>query len=48
MEAILGRILCFLGLHDFQVIDVTYGFGAGGSVAKVQCRRCGLTTTRRT
>ncbi|MFQ6018344.1 MAG: hypothetical protein ACE5KF_09115 [Kiloniellaceae bacterium] len=46
MPEILGRILCFLRLHDFQVIDVTYGFGPGGSVTKVQCRRCGHVTTR--
>ena len=48
MRAILGRILCFFGAHDFQVVDVTFGFGPGGGVAKVQCRRCGLTTTRKT
>ena len=44
----LGQLLCLVGLHDFRTIDVTYGFGQGGSVAKVECRRCGFTTTRST
>lgn len=44
----LGRILCYFGVHDFDVVDVTFGFGAGGSVAKMQCKRCGFVTTRHT
>ncbi len=47
MATFLGRILCFFGLHDFQIIDATFGFGAGGEVTRVQCRRCGYATTRR-
>jgi len=43
----LGRLLCFIGIHDFRVTDVTFGFGSGGSVEKVECRRCGAVTTRR-
>jgi len=46
--AILGRILCFIGIHDFQVTDAVMSFGSGGGVAKVRCRRCGYETTRRT
>lgn len=46
MLEILGRILCFLGLHDFRLVDVTLSFGSGGKVSKVECRRCGYTTTR--
>ena len=46
MPAILGRILCFFGVHDFRIVDATFGFGAGGGVTRVQCQRCGLTTTR--
>jgi hypothetical protein len=42
----LGRFLCLLGFHDFQIIEVLAGFGPGGSVAKVQCKRCQLITTR--
>ncbi len=42
-----GRLLCWRGIHDFRVVDVTFGFGEGGSVERVECRRCGLVTTRR-
>ena len=47
MPAFLGRILCFFGLHDFQLIDATFAFGPGGEVTRLQCRRCGYVTTRR-
>ena len=46
LPSFLGRILCWLGIHDFRVTDVTFGFGDGGSVEKVECRRCGVTETR--
>ena len=41
----VGRLLCRLRLHDYRVIDVTFGFG-GGDVERVECRRCGVVTTR--
>ena len=46
-STLLGRLLCLLGFHDFEILEVSAGFGAGGSVAKVKCKRCGLITTRR-
>lgn len=46
MKKLLGRFLCLVGLHDFQLIDVTQGFGPSGGVAKLRCRRCGATQTR--
>lgn len=42
----VGRLLCWLGVHDFRVVDVTFGFGASGNVERMECRRCGLVTTR--
>ncbi len=42
----LGRLLCWLGFHDFRIINKTFGFGAAGGVEKVQCRRCGVIMTR--
>jgi hypothetical protein len=42
-----SKLYCWLGFHDYEVISVTFGFGVGGSVEKVQCNRCGFTTTRR-
>ncbi len=46
LREFVGRLLCWLGIHDFRVVDVTFGFGGGGSVERVECRRCGLATTR--
>ena len=43
---IIGQLLCWLGFHDFRVIDRTFGFGAGGSVEKVECKQCGVMITR--
>ncbi|VAX09482.1 hypothetical protein MNBD_GAMMA26-284 [hydrothermal vent metagenome] len=42
----MGRLLCWLVFHDFRVIDRTFGFGSGGGIEKVECRRCGATITR--
>ena len=43
----LGHLMCRLGMHDFQLIEVTGDFGQGGSVEKVECRRCKHRATRR-
>jgi hypothetical protein len=43
---IFRRLLCLLGFHDFQVIEVTLGFGPSGAVEKVECRHCRYFTTR--
>ncbi len=47
LGGVVGRLLCWLGIHDFRVVDVTFGFGGGGSVERIECRRCGLVMTRR-
>ncbi len=41
LPTFFGQVLCWLGFHDFQVIERTFGFGDGGGVEKVECRRCG-------
>ncbi|MGH8584402.1 MAG: hypothetical protein ACREWG_16855 [Gammaproteobacteria bacterium] len=43
----LGRIACFMGLHNFRVVEVTFGFGGSDAVEKLECRRCGQTAARR-
>ncbi len=43
---LLGRVLCWLGFHDFRVIDKAFEFGREGGIEKVECRRCGITVTR--
>lgn len=45
LPPLLGRILCWLGFHQYRVIDVTFEFGAD-PVEKDQCRRCGAVRTR--
>ena len=47
VSSFIGRLLCRLGLHNVQVIDVTLGFGGGGGVKKVECRRCGIVMSRK-
>ena len=38
---LLGQLLCWLGFHDFRVIEKSFGFGDAGGVEKDECRRCG-------
>jgi hypothetical protein len=45
VPTILGRLLCLLGIHDFRILEVTYGFAPGSDVQRLQCRRCGRITT---
>ena len=42
----IGRLRCLFGFHDDRLIEVVGGFGEGGQVEKVECRRCGYVTTR--
>ncbi|MDQ3564807.1 MAG: hypothetical protein M3436_11910 [Pseudomonadota bacterium] len=44
----LGRLLCFLGFHDFRVVEVSFAFGGSSGIEKVECRRCGYRTARET
>ncbi len=46
MQTLIARLLCLVGWHDFKIIEASFGFGPSGGVEKVQCRRCGLVTTR--
>ena len=41
----IGRLLCRLGFHDYQIIETKFGFGNGVSVEKDRCRRCGALYT---
>ncbi len=42
----IGRLLCRFGFHDYRLMEMVSGFGVGGQVQKVECRRCGYATTR--
>ncbi len=45
LPPLLGRILCWLGFHDYRVANVTFEISAD-AVEKDVCRRCGATRTR--
>ena len=45
LPPLVGRFLCWLGFHDFRVVDVTFEFGTD-AIEKDECRRCGGTRTR--
>jgi hypothetical protein len=46
LETTLGRLLCWLGLHDFKTIDFATSFEPDGAVETVKCRRCAYITMR--
>ena len=43
----LNLLLCWLSIHRYKVIDVSFGFGASGSVKTVQCKICGIKKVRK-
>jgi hypothetical protein len=36
------KLLCWLGIHRYKTIEITYGFGPGGSVETIECKVCGI------
>ena len=47
MKLNLDLLLCWIGIHRYKVIDVSFGFGPAGSVKTVQCKICGIKKTRK-
>tara|TARA_B100001013_G_scaffold160732_1_gene96012 strand:+ start:384 stop:530 length:147 start_codon:yes stop_codon:yes gene_type:complete len=47
MKVSLGILLCWLDIHRYKIIDVSFGFGQAGSVKTVQCKVCGIKTTKK-
>jgi len=43
----LSLLLCWLGFHRYKIIDITFGFGPGGTVKRVQCKICGIMKVRK-
>jgi hypothetical protein len=39
ISSIIGRLLCRLGFHDFQIVGANFGFSNDDNVEKIQCRR---------
>ena len=44
----LSLLLCLVGIHQYKIIDVTYGFGASGSIITLECKICGITKIEKT
>ncbi len=41
-----GQLLCLLGRHDCDIIEIEFRFADGGCVEKVRCKRCGIIIVR--
>ncbi|MED5464670.1 MAG: hypothetical protein VX699_08465 [Myxococcota bacterium] len=41
-QAGLHRVVCWMGIHDFELIEANLSFISGCGVEKVQCRHCGI------
>ena len=35
-------LVCWLGIHRYKIIDITFGFGKAGSIQKLKCKTCGI------
>jgi hypothetical protein len=46
LNQLIDQFMCWLGFHDFQVLEITFGFGEAGDVEKVECNRCRLLISR--
>ena len=42
MKLELRVLLCWLGIHRYKVIDISFGFGPSGAIKTIQCKICGF------
>ena len=47
MKFSLLNLLCFLGFHQHEVVDVKFRFGDSGRIILVKCKNCGITEVKR-
>ena len=43
----LGLLLCWLGIHRYKVIDISFGFVSGDTVKTIKCKICGISKIRK-
>ena len=43
----LYLLLCKIGIHKYEKIDINYSFGPGGSTETIKCKDCGIKKIRR-
>ena len=48
MKFKLNLLFCWLGIHQYKIIDITYGFGASDSIQTIECKICGITKVKKT
>ena len=42
MKTQLSLLLCWLGVHRYKIIDISFGFAAGDTVKTIKCKICGI------
>jgi hypothetical protein len=47
MKRKLDLLLCWMGIHRYKVIDISFGFAAGDSVRTIKCKICGIKKIRK-
>ena len=48
MKFKLNLLFCWLGIHQYKIIDITYGFGASDSIQTIECKICGIKKVKKT
>ena len=39
----LTKLLCFLGLHRYKIINIEFGFNPTDRITTLECKNCGHT-----
>ena len=47
MKLRLDLLLCWLNIHRYKVIDISFGFGPSGAIKTIQCKICGIKKTKK-
>ena len=47
MKTKLSLLICWLGIHRYKVIDISFGFAAGDTVKIIKCKNCGIRKIRK-
>ena len=42
MKFKISLLFCWMGIHQYKIIDITYGFGSSDSIKRIECKICGI------
>ena len=42
MKFSLLYLLCYLGFHQYEIVDMKFGFGDSGKIMTLKCNNCGV------